>query len=126
MRIDAGPTHKRLAEHKASPLEAISFLMAALPRRSSGKKGRFSLGVYPEVSLKEARNLRDESCKLLTAGVDPAATSKAMNLARAEPLLPGYLCSLIKLLVRFVPPTLSKQSLAPQGESSRRIRGHQD
>src|ERR1700689_3451543 len=45
---------------------------------------RLSLGVYPEVSLKEARDRRDEARKLLRNGVDPAENRKALNLARAE------------------------------------------
>jgi hypothetical protein len=55
-----------------------------LKYRYDGKEKRLSLGVYPEVSLKEARSRRDESRKLLTAGIDPGANRKAMSSARAE------------------------------------------
>jgi len=34
------------------------------------KEKRLSLGVYPDVSLKEARDLRDEAKKLLAKGID--------------------------------------------------------
>ena len=43
-----------------------------------------SLGVYPDVSLKAARDRRDDSRKLLAAGVDPGDNRKAMKAARAE------------------------------------------
>ncbi|HWR03347.1 MAG TPA: integrase arm-type DNA-binding domain-containing protein, partial [Humidesulfovibrio sp.] len=40
------------------------------------KENRLSLGVYPEVSLKEARELRDEARKLIAKGIDPSAVRK--------------------------------------------------
>lgn len=42
-----------------------------------------SLGTYPDVSLKEARQRRDEARKANAAGVDPSATRKADKEARA-------------------------------------------
>lgn len=36
-----------------------------------GKERRRAIGVYPEVSLRDARRRRDEACKLLSTGVDP-------------------------------------------------------
>ncbi|MGB6856588.1 MAG: Arm DNA-binding domain-containing protein, partial [Terracidiphilus sp.] len=39
--------------------------------RFAGKEKRISLGVYPEVSLKEARDLRDDARRLLRDGIDP-------------------------------------------------------
>lgn len=39
--------------------------------RFDGKEKRLSLGVYPEVSLKDARQRRDEARKLLADDVDP-------------------------------------------------------
>lgn len=41
-----------------------------------GKEKSISLGVYPEVSLKDARLLRDEARKLLSSGTDPSAQRK--------------------------------------------------
>lgn len=38
----------------------------------AGKERRLSLGVYPEVSLSSARNLRDAARRLLAKGIDPA------------------------------------------------------
>jgi hypothetical protein len=48
-----------------------------LKYRHSGKDRRLSLGVYPDVSLKAARERRDAARKLLSDGVDPAANKKA-------------------------------------------------
>jgi integrase len=52
--------------------------------RFEGKEKRLSLGVYPDVGLKDARGRRDEARKLLAAGVDPGAHRKAQKLARKE------------------------------------------
>ena len=49
-----------------------------------GKEKRLSLGVYPQTSLKEARNRCDEARKLLSDGVVPSQQRQADNLARAE------------------------------------------
>jgi len=37
----------------------------------AGRQPRISLGTYPEVSLKEARELRDEARALVAKGIDP-------------------------------------------------------
>src|ERR1700735_151449 len=55
-----------------------------LKYRFEGKEKRLSLGVYPDISLKAARDRRDAARKLLTDGVDPSANKKALNQARAE------------------------------------------
>ncbi|MBI5520458.1 MAG: tyrosine-type recombinase/integrase [Desulfovibrio sp.] len=41
-----------------------------------GHENRLSLGLYPEISLKEARELRDEARKLIAKGIDPSAARK--------------------------------------------------
>jgi len=45
--------------------------------RFGGKEKRFSFGVYPDVSLKDAREKRDAARKLLAQGVDPGEERKA-------------------------------------------------
>lgn len=45
--------------------------------RFGGKEKRFSLGVYPDVSLKDAREKRDAARKMLTQGIDPGKEKKA-------------------------------------------------
>lgn len=44
-----------------------------------GKEKRISLGTYPEVSLKEAREKRDEARKQVAAGIDPSAERKKQD-----------------------------------------------
>ena len=39
----------------------------------NGKQKRMSLGTYQQVSLRDARSLRDEAGKLLAQGVNPQA-----------------------------------------------------
>src|SRR5690348_6806314 len=48
-----------------------------LKYRFGGKEKRLSLGVYPDVSLADARDRRDAARKLLAAGKDPSAQRKA-------------------------------------------------
>jgi integrase len=55
-----------------------------LKYRFDGKEKRLSLGVYPGVSLKDARDRRDASRKLLADGIDPSENRKAMKSARAD------------------------------------------
>jgi integrase len=52
-----------------------------LKYRYIGKEKRLSLGVYPDVTLKMARERRDESRKLLADGIDPSENRKAQKLA---------------------------------------------
>lgn len=47
-----------------------------LKYRNAGKEKLLSLGVYPEVTLKEARQRRDEARSLLRDGIDPSAARK--------------------------------------------------
>jgi integrase len=55
-----------------------------LKYRYSGKEKRLSLGVYPDVTLKLARERRDNARKLLADGIDPSENRKARKAARAE------------------------------------------
>ena len=48
-----------------------------LKYRFDGKENCLSLGVYPDVGLKEARDRRDAARKLLADGVDPSQNRKA-------------------------------------------------
>jgi integrase len=52
-----------------------------LKYRHGGKEKRISLGVYPEVTLKEAREKRDDARKQLGKGIDPGAARKAAKAA---------------------------------------------
>ena len=55
-----------------------------LKYRFGGKEKRLALGKYPEVSLKDARERRDEARKLLANEVDPGENRKAQKAAKAE------------------------------------------
>ncbi len=55
-----------------------------LKYRYDGKEKRISLGVYPDISLKDARQRRDDARKLLANGVDPGENRKAVKAAKAE------------------------------------------
>ncbi|MBM3775286.1 MAG: DUF4102 domain-containing protein, partial [Acidobacteria bacterium] len=51
--------------------------------RFGGKEKRLSLGVYPDVSLKAARERRDAARQQLSAGIDPSEARQAAKLAQA-------------------------------------------
>ena len=52
--------------------------------RFSGKRKTLSMGVYPDVSLKDARERRDAARKLLANGVDPGENRKVQKAANSE------------------------------------------
>ena len=52
--------------------------------RFDGKEKRISMGIFPEVSLKLARQRRDEARKLLARDIDPSAYRKARKRSRRE------------------------------------------
>ena len=55
-----------------------------LKYRFDGKEKRLSLGVYPDVSLKDARERRDDARKLLANEIDPSENRKAAKAAKVE------------------------------------------
>src|SRR5215475_15653844 len=48
-----------------------------LAYRFAGKQKTLALGVYPAISLEEARRRRDEAKKLLAHSIDPSVQRKA-------------------------------------------------
>jgi integrase len=52
--------------------------------RFSGKDKLLSLGVYPDVALKQARQQRDDARKLVANGIDPSQKRKADKAASAD------------------------------------------
>lgn len=50
--------------------------------RFAGKEKRISMGIYPEVSLKLARQRREEARKLLAQDIDPSTHRKAQKQSR--------------------------------------------
>lgn len=55
-----------------------------LKYRFGGKEKRISLGVYPDVSLKDARERRDNARKLLANDTDPGENRKVQKAAKVE------------------------------------------
>jgi integrase len=53
-----------------------------LKYRYGGKEKRVAFGVYPEVSLKDAREKRDKARKLIAEGMDPSYEKKQEKLKR--------------------------------------------
>src|SRR5260370_16438343 len=52
--------------------------------RVRGKEQMLSLGVFPDVSLKEARERRDQARRDLAKGIDPSAKRKTEKLASGD------------------------------------------
>jgi integrase len=52
--------------------------------RFGGKEKLLALGTYPEISLADARQRRDEARRQVAVGVDPGEVRKAQKAARAE------------------------------------------
>lgn len=55
-----------------------------LKYRFGGKEKRISLGVYPDISLKDARQRRDEARRLLANDIDPGENRKVQKAAKLE------------------------------------------
>ncbi len=52
--------------------------------RFAGKPKMLSLGVYPDVSLSDARAARDEAKRLLAGGINPSEARKAQKREQAS------------------------------------------
>ena len=52
--------------------------------KHDGVEKLISLGIYPDVKLKDARDKRDEARRLIAANVDPSAIRRANKSARAD------------------------------------------
>ena len=50
--------------------------------RFAGKRKTLSMGIYPETSLKMAREKRDEARQIILSGIDPSANRKAEKSAQ--------------------------------------------
>jgi integrase len=55
-----------------------------LKYRHAGRERGISLGVYPDVALKDARTRRDEARRLISNGVDPSAERRDLKAAREQ------------------------------------------
>ena len=84
----AKPAEKiyRLSDEKSLYLEVMpnGAKYWRMKYRFLGKEKRAAFGVYPEVSLKEARLRRDEARKLLADNIDPNANKHAAKAAQLQ------------------------------------------
>ncbi len=55
-----------------------------LKYRYEGKEKRLAFGVYPDITLADARQQRDDARKLLAHEIDPSAQKKAVKAAKGE------------------------------------------
>ena len=55
-----------------------------LAYRFDGKQKTLALGVYPDISLADARERREQARKLLANGADPGAMKQAQKIAKVE------------------------------------------
>lgn len=58
--------------------------------RFDGKQKLLAIGVYPEITLARARELRGEARALLASGVDPSAAKKEKQRVRAAPAVQTF------------------------------------
>lgn len=75
-----------------------------LKYRFMGKEKRISLGVYPAVSLKDARGKRHEIRKILAGGTDPGETRKAMKSSRIDRASNSFEVVAREWLTKFIDP----------------------
>lgn len=52
--------------------------------RFTGKEKLLSLGIYPDVALKAARDRRDDARRMVAEGIDPSENRKAQKTARTD------------------------------------------
>ena len=85
---NAKPTGKayRLSDEKGLYLEVSpnGGKWWRLKYRFDGKEKRLSLGTYPDVGLKQARERRDEARKQLADGIDPSIHRQATKATRSD------------------------------------------
>jgi len=77
----SGPKAKRLFDGGGLYLEISpsGSKLWRLKYRFGGKEKRLALGIYPTITLAEARERRDDARKLLAHGEDPSAAKKAVQ-----------------------------------------------
>ena len=84
--LKAGLKSRKIADEKGLYIEVSprGGKWWRLKYRVRGRENRISLGVYPEVSLKVARERRDEARRLISEGIDPSAHRKVSKRIALE------------------------------------------
>ncbi|EBH8767647.1 DUF4102 domain-containing protein [Salmonella enterica subsp. enterica] len=73
------PDHRKRLSSSLTGLASIGSKYWQLGYRYYGNQEVFSIGVYPAVSLADARQRRDEVKRLLDQGIDPNAKNRLMK-----------------------------------------------
>jgi integrase len=68
-----------------------------------GKEKMLSLGVYPDISLKQARERRDDARKLLANNIDPGINRKAQKAAKEDSAANSFEVVAREWLTKFAP-----------------------
>lgn len=71
--------------------------------RFAGKRKTLALGVFPEISLAEAREKREHARKLLSSDIDPGIQRKALKTAKAKSAEDGFEAVAREWIARFSP-----------------------
>ena len=78
-------TAERLAAKTACPVRVVATLDGSIELWKGRRKVKtLSLGTYPTVSLKDARERRDELRRQLAQGIDPGLVRKACKVSQAN------------------------------------------
>lgn len=85
-KAKSGPAPRKLADGGGLHvlIQPTGSKLWRLAYRFAGKQKTLALGVYPAVSLEEARRRRDEAKKLLARSIDPSVQRKADKHAGKE------------------------------------------
>lgn len=84
-KVPAGKTFKRLTDGKGMYLlvkHAGKYWR--MDYRFAGKRKTLSLGVYPDVSLKRAREKRDDARRMIADDIDPSMQKQATRTAKKD------------------------------------------
>ncbi|ESQ73698.1 integrase arm-type DNA-binding domain-containing protein [Asticcacaulis sp. AC402] len=113
----AKPQEKQYKLHDGAGLFVIVRPSGAklwrLKYRMDGKEKQLSIGTYPLVGLKEARERRDDARKAIGSGIDPGAEKKRQAIARtlaAETTFEAIALEFLekRKLEGVAPPTIAK------------------
>jgi len=74
-----------------------------LKYRFAGKEKRLAIGIYPSVSISEARRKRDEARLKLADGVDPAETKKAAKRAQRQSVANSFQAVALEWYAKYAP-----------------------
>ncbi len=66
----------------------------------AGKRKTLSMGVYPETTLKMAREKRDEARQMIASGIDPSANRKAEKAAQTGEIKDSFKTIMLEWLIK--------------------------